>query len=137
MSTTVVAPLLARPTTPKIITLAITHDVICPWCYVAWREIKRAIIRCQQENLPVNFQIQFKPYKLDCTLPTDNCLDKVLFIAVSSSTISLTNTVQQERYISKFGKDRYMGILKVLEERGKNVEINLCVDIQQISIVSF
>ncbi|KAH7101785.1 thioredoxin-like protein [Auriculariales sp. MPI-PUGE-AT-0066] len=49
---------------PRVITLHQYSDFWCPWCYIGHREINIAVDRCKRERLPVEFQIEYKPFIL-------------------------------------------------------------------------
>jgi hypothetical protein len=65
----------AAPT--KLVKLQVTQDTVCPWCYIGWKELEAAIIAAKRNGLPLKFDVEFKPYRLDATLPVLNPLDKV------------------------------------------------------------
>jgi len=96
---------LSQDPPTKVITLAVTQDTVCPWCYIGWKEMESAIHLAESNRLPLKFEVEFKPYRLDPTLPTQG-IDK------------------QQRYLSKFGPERWANIRKVLNKRGHDVDID-------------
>jgi hypothetical protein len=42
-----------------------------------WKELEAAIVAAKSNGLPLKFDVEFKPYRLDATLPVANPLDKV------------------------------------------------------------
>lgn len=95
------------------IALDIYSDNVCPFCYLGYRKIQAAMKDAQekanQNNITLDFEITFKPFLLDPTLPCDKPMDK------------------KERYAQKFG-DRAPAIFKAMTERGKEWGINFSYD---------
>ncbi|KAJ7764581.1 thioredoxin-like protein [Mycena maculata] len=87
------------------LTLNIISDSICPFCYLGYKQISLAIQQAQKENLPLEFQLRFKPFLLDPSLPSDKPLNK------------------RERYNSKFGAARMEAMERQMIARGKEVGI--------------
>jgi predicted DsbA family dithiol-disulfide isomerase len=88
-----------------LVTLDVTLDIICPWCYIAIKEIDDAIERAKKAGLPLQFKVQFKPFTLDPTLPLDHAIDK------------------EQLYLNKFGKERLESVGQVLKERAEKLGI--------------
>jgi len=82
------------------IDIEITSDNICPFCYLGYKKVLKAIDDARAQDLPVSFSITFKPFILDPTLPVDHAVQK------------------EERYASKFG-DRAPAIISAMVERGR------------------
>ncbi|KAJ7764579.1 thioredoxin-like protein [Mycena maculata] len=87
------------------LTLNIISDSICPFCYLGYKQITLAIQQAQKENLPLEFQLRFKPFLLDPSLALDKPVNK------------------RERLSSKFGASRVEGIERQMIARGKEVGI--------------
>lgn len=51
------------------VTIDITSDSVCPFCFVGFRRIQKAVAQAKAENLPLDFSISFSPFLLDPTLP--------------------------------------------------------------------
>lgn len=81
--------------------LTVTQDTICPWCYLGWKELEAAIIAANTNRLPLKFDVEFRPYRLDATLPVANPLDR------------------KELYTGRFGPDRLAMIQGLLNGRGE------------------
>ncbi|KAF8704534.1 thioredoxin-like protein, partial [Rhizoctonia solani] len=47
----------------QVITLTITSAIVCPWCYIAILELRRAIARAYKSQLPLRFQIEYRPFE--------------------------------------------------------------------------
>ncbi|EJD45985.1 thioredoxin-like protein [Auricularia subglabra TFB-10046 SS5] len=90
----------------RLITLHQYSDFWCPWCYIGYREITAAIERCKQEKLPVDFNIEYKPYILSPTLSDDCPVSRVDYLA------------------SKMGEDKCNMLVKLVNERGKPLGID-------------
>ncbi|KAJ7599281.1 thioredoxin-like protein [Mycena floridula] len=55
---------------PRKIIIDITHDTMCPWCYIGYKHIKAAMTQFAKEKGPsIEFEVQFHPFALDPTLP--------------------------------------------------------------------
>jgi len=89
-----------------VVKLSITEDSICPWCYIGWKEMERAIRQIESDGLPIKFDIEFKPFRLDPSLPEDTVVD------------------MGQRNLAKFGPIRFSEIKKMVETRGGDVGIH-------------
>ncbi|TNY21085.1 thioredoxin-like protein [Rhodotorula diobovata] len=90
-------------TAPKEISLEITSDSICPFCYVGKRRIEEAIRR--SSHLPLKFNIRFSPFLLDPNLPSSPGENK------------------RERYQRRFGGvDKVAAMEQAMIERGKQCD---------------
>ncbi|KAJ7178085.1 thioredoxin-like protein [Mycena filopes] len=95
----------------KPLSLQIISDSICPippsFCYIGYKQITRAIAAAQAEHLPLQFNLRFKPFLLDPTLPEDRALNK------------------REHYAARFGGlDGVKAREAQMQERGRRVGIN-------------
>jgi len=107
MSSTVTQTVAATlRSSPVKVSLNITSDTICPWCYIGYKQINRAIDQAKANNLPLTFDIEFGPFMLDPSLPTSGGQPKL------------------ERYVDKFGADRARSITANLDKVGKSLGIN-------------
>ncbi|KAI9202052.1 DSBA-like thioredoxin domain-containing protein [Polychytrium aggregatum] len=89
----------------KVISIAITSDTVCPWCFIGKRRLEKAIQIARAKDPNVQFDIIYKPYELD-------------------STLSTTGRKKQEYYIGRFGRDRYEQITAYTNQVGKQEGIN-------------
>ncbi|KAL5634465.1 hypothetical protein ACGC1H_002503 [Rhizoctonia solani] len=57
----------------RVVTLTVTSAVVCPWCYIATLELRKAIARAYTDRLPLRFQIEYRPFECKTLLydPTD------------------------------------------------------------------
>lgn len=78
---------------------------ICPWCYIGQKEMQRAIERCA--DLPVKFELEHRPFQLNCTIKEDDALDRTQW------------------YIHKFGEEKFAAMQVVMGERAKQVGVDL------------
>ena len=77
----------------------IVSDVVCPWCVIGFRNLKKAMHEMQTE---LNFEISWKPYELHPEIPQGG-YDKKLYM--------------QQKFGSSNGSSPYNEIIKI----GKSV----------------
>ena len=77
----------------------IVSDVVCPWCVIGFRNLKKAMHEMQTE---LNFEISWKPYELHPEIPQGG-YDKKLYM--------------QQKFGSSNGSSAYNEIIKI----GKSV----------------
>ena len=83
-----------------MINIKVISDTICPWCYIGKKQLEKAINKIDN----IEFDISYKPFQLDPTMPTDG--------------------VDRKRYIDrKFGEDTAKEIGNKIREAGKLVGI--------------
>ena len=75
----------------------IVSDVVCPWCVIGFRNLKKAMHELQTE---LNFEISWKPYELHPVIPQEG-YDKKLYM--------------QQKFGSSNGKSPYNEIIKIGE----------------------
>ncbi|KAF8208160.1 thioredoxin-like protein [Mycena galopus ATCC 62051] len=91
----------------KPLSVQIISDSICPFCYLGYKQITLAIEAAKKENLPLDFQLRFKPFLLDPTLPMAPPVEK------------------RKRFAEKFGgAARVEAMEKQMVARGKTVGID-------------
>ena len=74
-------------------------DQICPFCWIGFKRITKAIEQAKNEDLPLDFSIKFAPFQLDPTIPDwPESYNKL------------------ERYEKKFGKDRVADMIEAMKE---------------------
>jgi predicted DsbA family dithiol-disulfide isomerase len=54
----------------KPLEIRVTYDFICPWCWVAYTNLKDAVRRAGLEVVPV---VKFIPYEINPTMPRAGC----------------------------------------------------------------
>jgi len=82
--------------------IEIVSDVVCPWCVIGFRNLKKAIEELENE---LSFKISWKPFELHPEIP-DNGYDKELYM-------------QQ-----KFGSNRGKGVYDEIVSIGKDLEFD-------------
>ena len=83
-----------------MINIKVISDTICPWCYIGKKQLEKAINKIDN----IEFDISYKPFQLDPTMPTGG--------------------VDRKRYIDrKFGKDTAKEVGNKIREAGKPVGI--------------
>ncbi|KAL8276146.1 hypothetical protein RQP46_011440 [Phenoliferia psychrophenolica] len=83
------------------VSIAITSDSICPFCFVGFRRIQSAVAQAKAAGLPLDFSISFSPFLLDPTLPPSPGVNKL------------------ERYYSKYGGEtKVKAMIDAMAERG-------------------
>ena len=78
----------------------IVSDVVCPWCVIGFRNLKKAMHELQTE---LNFEISWKPYELHPEIPQEG-YDKKLYM--------------QQKFGSAGGRAPYNEITKIGESVG-------------------
>ncbi len=78
----------------------IVSDVVCPWCVIGFKNLKKAMEELQTES---NFDISWKPYELHPEIPEEG-YDKKLYM--------------QQKFRSSSGKSPYDEIIKIGESIG-------------------
>tara|TARA_Y100001936_G_scaffold243458_1_gene282338 strand:- start:366 stop:1019 length:654 start_codon:yes stop_codon:yes gene_type:complete len=80
----------------------IVSDVVCPWCVIGFRNLKKAMEELTSE---LEFEISWKPYELHPEIPQEG-YDKKLYM--------------QQKFGSAGGKSRYDEITKI----GESLDFN-------------
>jgi len=93
---------------PQTIPIIVVSDFNCPWCYVAHREVQAALKKIRAEFPDGKFQLQYRPYLLDPTLPKPS-EKPICRIAC---------------YKAKFGEQKLKEITQRLLQRGKEAGID-------------
>ena len=52
---------------PKPVKIEVTADVVCPWCWLGWRRLKRAL----ELSPGVSAEVSWKPYQLNPGMPAE------------------------------------------------------------------
>jgi len=61
----------------RVIKVSVISDFTCPFCYIGHRELLDAIVLCQ--DLPIDFDIEYRPYKLMASLSEGESIDKKMY----------------------------------------------------------
>jgi predicted DsbA family dithiol-disulfide isomerase len=48
----------------RTIKLIVVNDIVCPYCYMGHRELHDAIAACHQLQLPIDFEVEYIPFRL-------------------------------------------------------------------------
>ena len=80
----------------------IVSDIVCPWCVIGFRNLKKAM---EELNSELNFEISWKPYELHPEIPKEG-YNKNLYM--------------QQKFGSSGGKSRYDEIAKIGESLNFN-----------------
>ncbi len=72
-----------------MISIEITSDIACPWCYIGHKRLENAIKMFQSEHKDVTFEITEKPYMIDKNTKSEGeeYLAVCFFISTLFSTI--------------------------------------------------
>ncbi|KAI9099350.1 DSBA-like thioredoxin domain-containing protein [Phlyctochytrium arcticum] len=93
----------------RVIPIEVVSDTICPWCYIGKKRLDKAIATAKAKQLPVDFQIKFKPFQLDGTLPKEG-------------------VSKLERYRAKFGEARMQQMMPHITQVAAGEGIKLSMD---------
>ncbi len=58
-------------TLTKLISLELYADLVCPWCWIGDRRLWRALVRAQESYPEVGFDVIWRPFQLDPSLPPE------------------------------------------------------------------
>lgn len=96
------------PVTTRTIKVSVISDVVCPWCFIATKEILIAIERLQlRDDSPVKFELEHKPYLLNPSWADDE------------------SHVMSEHFNKNLGEKRWAQVKSVLKKRGEEVGLDL------------
>jgi len=87
------------------ISILVVSDIICPWCYIGYKELKLAIDRTCEAHPDAKFELEYRPFLLDPSLSCKTPVDK------------------KEHMVGKFGETRYNNACRILGDRGKELGI--------------
>lgn len=59
------------------ISLAVVSDIICPWCYIGYKELTRAIDQFKKVNAAAKVDVEYRPFLLDPKLSCKEPQEKV------------------------------------------------------------
>ncbi|KAI0043243.1 thioredoxin-like protein [Auriscalpium vulgare] len=99
----------------RSVKLVVISDFTCPWCFIGHQELLKAIAQCA--NLPVVFDLEYRPFVLHQTLPTDG-LDK------------------DEWHAKRFGREKWQQAKQIVLAKGEEANIQfsfggpICVTLQ-------
>jgi predicted DsbA family dithiol-disulfide isomerase len=90
-------------TGPKHIKLTIISDFTCPWCYIGYKEINAAIQKCSTEDLPVTFDVEYRPFLINPSLTDDAFVSREEFLK------------------RKLGEEKAVAVTKMMADRAKEL----------------
>ena len=59
-----------------MINIKVISDTICPWCYIGKKQLEEAINKIDN----IEFDISYKPFQLDPTMPVNVLIEKNILI---------------------------------------------------------
>lgn len=59
------------------ISLAVVSDIICPWCYIGYKELTNAVKQFKQIHPAAKVDVEYRPFLLDPMLNCKEPLEKV------------------------------------------------------------
>ena len=86
--------------------IPVVSDTVCPWCYVGYRHLKRAIAQQLANHPEDSFVISWRPFQLNPTAPKGQSIDKT------------------RSYNSKLGKEQAGLVFERLRSAGKDAGID-------------
>ncbi|MBL0291020.1 MAG: DsbA family oxidoreductase [Betaproteobacteria bacterium] len=60
---------MAERPAPRVFTIDVVSDVVCPWCYIGKRRLAAALARLARRHGDVDFQVSWHPFQLNPDLP--------------------------------------------------------------------
>ncbi|KAG8851259.1 hypothetical protein FRB91_008173 [Serendipita sp. 411] len=94
----------------KAVNIVVTADSICPFCYLGFTKVNKAIAAAKERRLPLDISLRFVPYQLDPTLPTTHAVSK------------------RERYAQKFGASRFDQMESMMRQRFADEGLSISYD---------
>ncbi|KAJ3115333.1 hypothetical protein HDU96_000817 [Phlyctochytrium bullatum] len=83
----------------KTIPIAVTVDVVCPWCFIGKRRLEKAIKLAKDKGLQLDFKIEYLPFQLDPSTKT-------------------SDMKSMERLEKKFGRERLQQMIPYMKKTG-------------------
>jgi predicted DsbA family dithiol-disulfide isomerase len=71
---------MAERPAPRVFTIDVVSDVVCPWCYIGKRRLARALARLARRHGDVDFQVSWHPFQLNPDLPAGG-VDRSQYVA--------------------------------------------------------
>ncbi|THH07459.1 hypothetical protein EW145_g3369 [Phellinidium pouzarii] len=87
--------------TRKTIKIDVVSDFLCAWCYIGHIELEHGMALARAASLPVDFVVQYHPFILHPSLPSDIPITKQAF------------------YERKMGADKWQQTLEIIQGRAK------------------
>ncbi|KAG8978765.1 hypothetical protein FRB90_008365 [Tulasnella sp. 427] len=87
------------------ISLAVVSDIICPWCYIGYKELINAIDKYKAMHPTAVVDVEYRPFLLDPMLNCKEPMEKATY------------------FLKKFGEQRVKMILPAMNQRGSELGI--------------
>ncbi|KAG8974216.1 hypothetical protein FRC05_007792 [Tulasnella sp. 425] len=87
------------------ISLAVVSDIICPWCYIGYKELTNAVKQFKQIHPTAKVDVEYRPFLLDPMLNCKEPLEKVAY------------------FLKKFGEQRVKMMVPAMNQRGAELGI--------------
>jgi len=84
----------------RTVKLTVINDIVCSFCYMGHRELHDAVAMCKQLQLPIDFEIEYVPFRLI----SPNCL-------CESSKVD-----KQQFYSQKVGQEKWESMKQVVQK---------------------
>lgn len=101
-------------TPPKLWTLVVVSDSICPWCFLGKRRIEAAQVTLAAEGL--NFDLEWRPFQLNPDMP-DVGMNRPTYRAAKYGA---AESAAMDRQITRIGQEVGIGFRYDLIERTPN-----------------
>ncbi|KAH9945368.1 thioredoxin-like protein [Epithele typhae] len=92
---------------PGVVTLVVISDMVCPWCYIGHRELKKALEDTKHDCADMTIKIEHRPFLLHPSMGEDEFVEKLPW------------------YLEKFGEERVAQIQDMVGTRAKEVGIEI------------
>jgi predicted DsbA family dithiol-disulfide isomerase len=89
----------------RVVKVTAINDLICSYCYIAHEELLLAISQCS--DLPLTFEVEYRPYYLLSSMPADAPANKKAF------------------YLAKYGQEKTEAMLAAASAWGKTLGMSL------------
>jgi len=84
----------------RTIKLTVINDIVCSFCYMGHRELHDAIAESKQLQLPIEFEVEYIPYRL-----------------ISSACLCESSKVDKEQfYRKKVGEEKWEGMKQAIQK---------------------
>jgi len=70
---------MSPSTSPRLIKILVFSDFLCPYNYIGHKELFDAVAQCADQ--PLQFEIEYKPFRLNSDLPIEPPVDRREFFA--------------------------------------------------------
>jgi len=92
---------------PRLIKIVVFADYMCPYSYFGHKALSDAIAECSHS--PVTFNVEYRPFRLNATLPDETPLDRQLY------------------FTQKYG-DKYVAMQEVIQRMAQAMGLKIAKD---------